>query len=63
MTCEKTWAKFKMKNMGDYHNHYGLDLCHYFSSPGSSCNAMLKLTVVKLEKTPDIINTYLLKKN
>ena len=21
-TCEKTWNKFKMKNMGDYHDHY-----------------------------------------
>ena len=48
--------------MGDYRNHYGLDLCHYFSSPGSSCNAMLKLTGVKLEKTSYIVNTYLLKK-
>ena len=22
LTCEKIWDKFKMKNMGDYHNHY-----------------------------------------
>ena len=22
LTCEKTWNKFKMKNMGDYHDHY-----------------------------------------
>ena len=21
-TCEKTWDKFRMKNMGDYHDHY-----------------------------------------
>ena len=21
-TCEKIWSKFKMKNMGDYHDHY-----------------------------------------
>ena len=21
-TCEKTWNKFKIKNMGDYHDHY-----------------------------------------
>ena len=57
LTCEKTWDKFKMKNMDDYHDHYlkkdvllladafekfidtclkyyGLDPCHYFSSPG-----------------------------
>ena len=29
---------------------YGLDLCHYFSSPGLSWDAMLKRTDVKLEK-------------
>ena len=22
LTCEKNWNKFKMKNMGDYHDHY-----------------------------------------
>ena len=22
LTCEKTWDKFEMKNMDDYHNHY-----------------------------------------
>ena len=22
MVCEKIWEKFKMKNMGDYHDHY-----------------------------------------
>ena len=21
-TCKKTWDKFEMKNMGDYHDHY-----------------------------------------
>ena len=21
-TCKKTWDKLKMKNMGDYHDHY-----------------------------------------
>ena len=60
LMCEKTWDKFKIKNMGDYyHDHflkkdvllladvfgkfihtclkyYGLDPCHYFSSPGLS---------------------------
>ena len=59
LTCERIWDKFKMKNMGDYHDHYlkkdvllladvfekfiftcskfyGLDPCHYFSSPGLS---------------------------
>ena len=33
---------------------YGLDPCHYFSSPGLSWDAMLKMTGVKLEKTSDI---------
>ena len=77
LTCEKTWDKFKMKNMGDYHDHYlkkdvllstdvfekfintclkfyGLDPCHYFSSPGLSWDAMLEMSVVKLEKISDI---------
>ena len=22
MVCEKIWDKFKMENMGDYHDHY-----------------------------------------
>ena len=30
--------------------YYGLDPCHYFSSPGLSWDAMLKMTGVKLEK-------------
>ena len=34
--------------------YYGLDPCHYFSSPGLSWDAMLKMTVVKLEKISDI---------
>ena len=38
---------------------YKLHLCHYFSSPGLSWNAMLKMTGVKLEKTFDI-DMYLL---
>ena len=29
---------------------YGLDPCHYFSSPGLSWDAMLKMTGIKLEK-------------
>ena len=64
LTCERIWNKFKMKNMGDYHDlyfkkdvllladvfekfiktslkYYGLDPCHYFSSPGLSWDAML----------------------
>ena len=33
---------------------YGLDPCHYFSSPGLSWDAMLKMTGAKLEKISDI---------
>ena len=33
---------------------YGLDPCHYFSSPGISWDAMLKMTGLKLEKISDI---------
>ena len=77
LMCEKIWDKFKIKNMGDYHDHYFkkdvlllanvfekfivtcfkyyvLDPCHYFSSPGLSWNAMLKMTGIKLEKISDI---------
>ena len=34
--------------------YYGLDPCHYFSSPGLSWDAMLKMTDIKLEKISDI---------
>ena len=33
---------------------YGLDPCHYFSSPGLGWDAMLKMTGLKLEKISDI---------
>ena len=33
--------------------YYGLDPCHYFSSPGLSLDAMLKMTNIELEKTSD----------
>ena len=33
---------------------YYLDLCHYFSSPGLSWDAMLKMTKVKLELISDV---------
>ena len=33
---------------------YGLDLCHYYSSPGLSWYAMLKMTGIKLEKINNI---------
>ena len=32
---------------------YGLDLCHYFSSPGLSWDAMFKMTGLKFEKVSD----------
>ena len=32
---------------------YGLNPCHYFSSPGLSWVAMLKMTGIKLEKISD----------
>ena len=77
LTREKILDKFKMKNMGDYRDHYlkkdvllsadvfekfidtclkyfGLDPCHYFSSPGLSWDTMLKMTDLKLEKISDI---------
>ena len=77
LACKKIWNKFKMKNMGDCHDHYlkkdvllladvfekfisicikhnELDPCYYFSSPGLSGDAMLKMTDVKLEKISDI---------
>ena len=33
---------------------YGLDPCHYFSSPGISWDAMLKMSSIKLEKINNI---------
>ena len=38
--------------------YYGLDPCNYFSCPGLSWDAMLKMTDIKLEKISDI-NKYL----
>ena len=35
-------------------NYYNLDPCHYFSSPGLSWDAMLKMTKIKLELISDI---------
>ena len=42
---------------------YGLDPCHYFSSPGVSFDVMLKMTGVKLVKISDIDMSYSLKKD
>ena len=33
--------------------YYGLDPCHYFSAPGFSWDAMLKMTKIELEKISD----------
>ena len=41
---------------------YGLDPCHYFSSPGLSWDAMLKMTGIKLEKISDIDMYYFIEK-
>ena len=35
-------------------DYYGLDPCHYFSSPGLSWDAMLKTTGIELELLVDI---------
>ena len=34
--------------------YYGLDTCHYFSNPGLSWDAMLKMTGIKLDLISDI---------
>ena len=85
MVCKSIWDIFKMKNMGDYHDHYfkknilllanvfenfintclkyyKLDPCNYFSVPGLSWDAMLKMTGVKLEKYLTLTSICLLKK-
>ena len=36
------------------HQYYALDPCHYFTSPGLSWDAMLKMTGIKLELMTDI---------
>ena len=36
------------------HQHYKLDPCHYFTSPGLSWDAMLKMTGIKLELMTDV---------
>ena len=35
-------------------DYYGLDPCHYFSAPGLSWDAMLKMTKIELETISDI---------
>ena len=41
--------------------YYKLDPCHFFTSPGLSWDAMLKMTGIELEKISDISDKYLLK--
>ena len=41
--------------------YYELDPCHYFSAPGLSWDAILKMTGIKLEKISDIDQYLLLK--
>ena len=43
-------------------DYYGLDPCHYFSSPGLSWDAMLKMTKIKLDLISDIDMHFLIKK-
>ena len=43
-------------------DYYGLDPCLYFSSPGLSWDAMLKMTGIELTLFQTLICTYLLKK-
>ena len=50
------------KFIGTYLKYYGLDPCHYFSSPGLSRDAMLKMTGIKLEKISDIGKYLLIEK-
>ena len=42
------------KFIGTCLKYHGIDSCHYFSSPGLSWDAMLKMTGIKLEKISDI---------
>ena len=36
--------------------YYGLDPCHYISSPGLSWDAMLKMTGIELDLISDIVS-------
>ena len=42
--------------------YYGLDPCHYFSSPGVSWDLLLKMIGVKLEKISDIDKYFFIEK-
>ena len=55
--CKKMWNGFEKRFFKKFIDtclkFYRLDPCHYFSSPGLSLDAMLKMTGVKLEKIID----------
>ena len=50
------------KFFGTCLKYYGLDPCHYFSSPGLSWDAMSKMTGVKLKKISDIEKHFFIEK-
>ena len=67
--ARKVWKTFNIKTTGEYHDlylksdvllladvlqYYKLDPCHYFTSPGLSWDAMLKMTNIKLELMTDV---------
>ena len=49
MILADIFEKFIFTNV----KYYGLDPCHYFSDPGLSWDAMLKMTKIELEKIND----------
>ena len=66
--AKNVWNAFKMNLMSDLLladvfekfiktclDYYGLDPCHYFSSPGLSCDAILKMTGIELKLISDIV--------
>ena len=67
LKANNIWNVFKLNTMGDYHDlygfekfintclgYYGLDSCHYFSSPGLSWDAMFKMAKIQLDLISDI---------
>ena len=46
-------ADFSEKFISTCLEYYRLNFCHYFSSPGLSWNAMLKMTGIELEYISD----------
>ena len=48
------WADVLEMFITKFLKTYGLDPCHYFSSPGLSWDVMLKMTGLKSEKISDI---------